>query len=96
MEGGNQKPPEFIQEPFDLLDLEQELVQLYSANLAQVLFQNQKDIKDPQSFEFIAKTIKVHPEHMVLSKYGQLFLVASCIYEELDPQYSIFFNDDRS
>ena len=27
---------------------------------------------------------------MILSKFGQLYLVASCILKDLDPQYSVF------
>lgn len=41
----------------------------------------------------IGKSVRLHPETMCITKYGILFLVASCVFKDLDDSLSIFGSD---
>ena len=45
---------------------------------------------DPLSVVPVAQTIKVHQDHIILTKYGALYLIASCMIENMDKSLSIF------
>ena len=42
------------------------------------------------SVKTIRETIKIHQEHMLLSKSGVLFLLASCVFDLIYDSISIF------
>ena len=53
-------------------------------------------MRDPDECDFIAESIKIHSEHLSVTKYGQMFVIASCIYPEFDSKFSIVDGSDRS
>ena len=85
-EGSSKRIPELLQPPFDLLELEDELRKLDSCKLAAML----PNVKDPDETKFVAESIKIHMDHLLVTKYGQVFLIASCIYSGLESKNSIF------
>ena len=53
-------------------------------------------MKDQDECDFIAESIKIHSEHLSVTKHGQMFVIASCIYPEFDSKFSIVDGSDRS
>jgi len=91
-ENSQTRIPEIVVPPFDIGELEKELRQLDCADLARIL--NLKDREQLENFakqkNAMRKSITIHKSCMVLSTSGTLFILASLIFKDFDPQHSVF------
>ena len=53
-------------------------------------------LKDPLSVAPVADTILVHQDLIILTKYGVLYLIASCVIDNMDNTLSIFESSNKS
>ena len=79
--------------PFSLDELENELKRLSYESLMKMM--NSKDQNHAGLSMKLANTVRLHREHMSLTKFGVLFLVASCVFEHIDDSLCIFEADSN-
>ena len=75
-EDENQLDPVIEHEPVQMTELEAQLKGLSNEELVEIF-----NVKNPLLVASIADTIKVHREHLCLNKYGELFIIASCVFD---------------
>lgn len=87
-DGQKSHQTQVMQDPFNLDDLEQDLKNMNTKNLGLLFSQ-----KGPHIIDYdIAESIVLHKEHLILTKYGTLFLIASCVLNSLEDHHSIFYD----
>ena len=53
-------------------------------------------LKDPLSVAPVADTILVHSDLIILTKAGVLYLIASCVIENMDNSLGIFESSNKT
>ena len=82
---------EVLQEFFSLDDLEKDLTILVKNDVSDLL--KKFVLKDPSKYAFkLHENVKLHRDHLILTKYGTLFLVASLIFDALPDHQSVFYD----
>ena len=86
----NQSDAQVLEEPFSLESLESDLRMLKNDDLKNILNLEKIGPAVAESVKNIGDTIKLHREHILLTKSGFLILLGSCVFEHMEDHQSIY------